>query len=152
MKKIQIALFFLLFNISYVYALQIEFDGYLNYHNDIKYYNLNVLESGYIDIYTDSYFGQIPNATLDPVLVLWNGDDGQLLYLNDAINTTGGDYNAEIYELLDVGNYIVTLTAYDNFPYSNNLSDGFYYDGENPIPISLFIPEDGPPLPRKWIL
>lgn len=122
------------------------FTGNLTHHNDVVRIGFTVAnESTDVRIWTDSFMDigseEQPRGTnFDPVTALWFAETGELIEENDdnadiAPDQTAHDSGFSI-GFLGAGNYMLTLATYENFTLTNNISDGFTYDNEEPILIS----------------
>ncbi len=115
-----------------------HFDGWIDYHNDVVYSYFSLADDANdVRIWTDSFES---GANFDPITALWRASDGYLLGQNDDnpyINPGTQTYwdSGMEFSTLAAGDYIFTIASYDNFASGNYLSDGFYYDGAQPIPI-----------------
>ena len=113
-------------------------DGYIDYHNDVDYYyfTLTGATTG-IEIWTDSYDN---GANFDPITALWSATTGDLIAENDdddsirPLDQTVWDSGIVI-AALAAGDYLFTIAAFDNFAMGSNIADGFWRDGETPVPI-----------------
>jgi len=119
-------------------AALINFTGEIEYHNDVvyTYFTLNQ-DTNNVRVWTDSFQN---GDNFDPITALWSGD-GNLIAQNDddaSINPDTQTYYDSGFNLsfLEAGNYIFTVATYNNFAAGNSLSDGFNFDGQNPIPLA----------------
>lgn len=121
-------------------ALTFDFDGYINYNTDVVFVNFGLLnDATNVKVYTDSFKD---NTNFDPITALWTAA-GVLIAENDdnpSINPLVQTYWDSGFELasLTAGNYIFSVTTYDNFVKGTTLAEGFRYDGTTPIPIAEF--------------
>ena len=120
-------------------AALINFTGQIEYHNDVVY-NYFTLDSDATDVrmWTDSFKS---GENFDPITALWNADNGALIDENDDddnINPDTQTYYDSGLNLgsLSAGDYLFTVATYRNFAAGSNLSDGFNYDGQAPIPLA----------------
>ncbi len=122
-------------------ALDFDYSGTMTYHNDVLTFNFTSGGVGNVTLFSSSW----DDGGFDPMLGLWD-NSGTLIYFQDDggnVGTTfsnGIPYNHGTWDSyytvpLGAGDYIVTLTAYANFNIGSNLSGGFNYDGQVPIPI-----------------
>jgi hypothetical protein len=138
MKKLSILLCFLilLFVASTSLASTFDFEGYIEYHNDVVFFNVSLFsDTADVRIWTDSYdYG----ANFDPVLALWTFA-GQRIGVNDdnpTLDPAQDNFDSGLeFSSLMAGNYLLSLSVYDNFPNSMDLASGFRYGSGNPIPI-----------------
>jgi hypothetical protein len=119
-------------------AALINFTGEIEYHNDVvyTYFTLNQ-DTNNVRVWTDSFQN---GDNFDPITALWSGD-GNLIAQNDdddSINPdTQTNYDSGFnLSFLEAGDYIFTVATYNNFASGNSLSDGFNFDGQNPIPLA----------------
>lgn len=119
-------------------AALINFSGEIEYHNDVvyTYFTLNQ-DTNNLRVWTDSFQN---GGNFDPITALWSGD-GNLIAQNDdnaSINPdTQTNYDSGFnLSFLEAGDYIFTVATYNNFASGNSLSDGFSFDGQNPIPLA----------------
>ena len=82
----------------------------------------------------------------DPVLTLWR--NGVKLAMNDDSPTFNFyqsqlDAGIELFGLAD-GTYVATISAFPNFPLGNNISAGFTYDLQAPVPMATWCPPLSP--------
>jgi hypothetical protein len=95
-------------------------------------------------VWTDSYAN---GANLDLIMTLWH--NGVRVAMNDDDHTVDPLYQSQrdaglILDNLGWGTYVVTLSAYPNFPRSNFIGDGFTSDGDTPIPIDTWCQPGNP--------
>ncbi|RCW72176.1 putative secreted protein with PEP-CTERM sorting signal [Marinobacter nauticus] len=119
-------------------AALINFTGEIEYHNDVvyTYFTLNQ-DTNNVRVWTDSFQN---GDNFDPITALWSGD-GNLIAQNDdddSVNPDTQTYYDSGFNLsfLEAGDYIFTVATYNNFASGNSLSDGFNFDGQNPIPLA----------------
>ena len=125
---------------SNVNAAVFNFTGDIEYHNDVIYTYFTLDNDGFnIDVWTDSY----QNGTnFDPITALWDSA-GNLIAENDDDSTinpatqTNFDSGFSL-DTLSAGDYLFTVATYSNFAVGSNLSDGFAYDAETPISLSVW--------------
>ena len=119
-------------------AEPMHFTGHFVNHNEVFSIPFTLTED-VEDIYfwTDSFLGGL---NFDPLLTLWESN-GSLFAWNDNDSSispgtqTKGDAGL-YFSMLWAGDYIVTLTANENAPMGMDLSDGFFYDGQAPEPLT----------------
>jgi len=136
MKKI-VFLFVCLLSGSANAAL-INFTGDITYHNDVvyTYFTLNNNATN-VRVWTDSY----QNGTnFDPITALWDST-GALIQENDddsTINPSTQTVFDSGFNLpsLSAGTYLFTVATYNNFANGANLSAGFAFDSQTPIPLA----------------
>lgn len=116
-----------------------DFEGYLDYHNDVDYYYFNLSTSStLVEIWTDSFDS---GAHFDPITALWDGPTGNLIAENDdnaSIRPADQTYWDSGISLssLSAGDYFFTIARYANFASGTNIADGFAYDGQTPSPLA----------------
>lgn len=118
----------------------INFTGNIDYNTDVVYFYFTLLtDSTSVRVWTDSF---MEGANFDPITALWT-ETGDLIAENDdndTVNPGTQTYYDSGFELpfLAAGNYIFTVTTFDNFANGTTLADGFLYDGTTPIAIEDF--------------
>lgn len=150
MKKINRAIYsisglgllILLFVCTPAQALDFDFSGNMTYHNDVLQFNFTSGGAGNVTLFSSSW----DDGGFDPMLGLWESDgdsvyfqdDGHILgsTLSNGVSYDHGSWDSYYTAPVAVGNYLVTLTAFYNWPNGGNLADGFSYDGQTPIPIT----------------
>ena len=122
-------------------AADFTLSGTIHNHNDIVAIDFSLAASGGVDIWSDSWQSGL---NFDPTAALWvkSGADFTLLAAvddDDTIAPGQGFYDTGFsLASLAAGNYRVTLGAAINAPVGALLSQGFSYDAETPIPLSLW--------------
>ena len=99
-----------------------------------------------VRLWTDSFMANATNPSgtnFDPITALWNTSTGALISQNDdnaSINPATQTYYDSGFSLatLVAGDYFFTVAAFNNFAAGSNISNGFGFDGQAPIAISLF--------------
>jgi hypothetical protein len=123
-----------------VSAATFNFDGNIAYHNDVIPISFSLASDATdVKVWTDSFL----NATnFDPITAVWkqSGSDYTFVGQNDdrydiAPGQTYYD-SGLIFDTLEAGNYMFTIAAYNNWANGSLLSDGFTFDGQNPIPLA----------------
>jgi len=133
------------FNVT-TQADMFDFEGYIDYHNEVDYYYFNLsTNSTLVEIWTDSFDG---GANFDPITTLWDGLTGDLIDEDDDNDTirplTQTYYDSGIaISSLSAGDYFFTIASYANFASGLNIADGFAFDGQTPIAITLYQMFDG---------
>lgn len=125
-------------------ATEFDFDGAMQYHNDVLMFNFTTTASCNVTLFSSSW----DDGGFDPMLGLWdsNGelitwqDDGGIegLTSSNGVSYTYGDWDSFFTAPVGAGNFFVSLTTFDNRPNGNNLSNGFAYD--NDVPESFYVP------------
>lgn len=134
-------------------AALINFQGTIDYHNDVvlTYFTLDQ-DTTNVRVWTDSFMG---GDNFDPITALWKGD-GTLLFENDdddSINPatqTTYDSGFSLASLV-AGDYIFSVATYNNFALGDNISDGFAFDSEAPIALADWDqPANGRDMGPNW--
>jgi hypothetical protein len=111
-----------------------DFNGSFAQDNAVVRFDFNLGLPGAVTLFTSSWL----DGGFDPILTLWDGGGNQILEQDDgslggALMSNGvtydyGEFDSYINLNLAAGNYIATLTQYDNFSVSTILADGFLRD------------------------
>jgi hypothetical protein len=125
-----------------------DFNGSFSQDNDVVRFDFNLGLPGAVTLFTSSWLG----GGFDPILTLWDGGGNQILEQDDgslggALVSNGvtynyGEFDSYINLNLAAGNYIATLTQYDNFSVSTLLADGFLRDTD-PVFTAAFACSNG---------
>ncbi len=120
-------------------ATDYDFFGTMDYHNDVLQFNFGVSTSGTRTFFSSSW----DEGNFDPMLGLWSSSGDLINFQDDGGNAgstlsngvfyTHGEWDSYYNVFLEPGNYILTLTTYNNFNVGDTLSQGFQLDGEDPI-------------------
>ncbi|HBG07911.1 MAG TPA: PEP-CTERM sorting domain-containing protein [Geobacter sp.] len=124
------------------YALDYDYSGHLPNHNDTLTYSFTTNGTSTVTLFSSSW----DDGNFDPMLGLWDSN-GDLIQFQDDGNEIGTtfsngvaygyrEWDSYFTEVLNAGTYFVTLSTFFNNHAGNNLSDGFVYDNEVPIPIT----------------
>lgn len=119
-----------------IHAAEFDFSGNFDRDNDVTRFGFSVRATSVVTLFSSSWL----NGGFDPILTLWDGG-GNLLFEQDDGDGGGsalsngmvfgyGDFDSYLSVELEPGNYITTLTQYDNFSVSDFLFDGFLRDGD----------------------
>lgn len=122
-------------------ALDFDYFGSINYDNDVLLFDFSVDSLSLVTVFSSSW----DNGGFDPMLGIWD-DDGELIAFQDDGHNVGstlsngtlydyGDWDSWYQVNLAAGGYTASLSMFPNFNNGSNLSDGFYYDNETPLPI-----------------
>lgn len=119
-------------------AAEFAFSGNIAFHNDIVSIDFTLLtDATDVKVWTDGFNDGV---NFDPITAVWSLPSGVLIGENDDDDTIapGQTYydSGLVFDTLAAGNYRFTIATYDNFVNGTNLSDGFAFDGETPIPIA----------------
>lgn len=116
-------------------AADFDFSGNFVYDNDVVLLNFSVASQSEITVFSSSW----DDGGLDPMLGIWDStgfnlafqDDGENVgtTLSNDVSYDHGLWDSYFKVILDPGDYIASITQYDNFPNSSYLSDGFQHDG-----------------------
>jgi PEP-CTERM motif len=100
--------------------------------NDRPEFTFSLLTTSTLTFSTYSYNGGtnaqgmfISPGGFDPILTLFDADG---IFIREFVNPTGPGDISEMF-MLDIGNYTLVITQFDNFAVGN-LADGFIYDGD----------------------
>jgi hypothetical protein len=111
-------------------ADEIDNSGNLGTANQVDNYTFSVTSAGDVNLYTTS------NFPTNPYLTLWtqSGGDWLKVAVNDDrvganYNETGNSWDAKIEQVLNAGNYEVSVSWSGNTPNGNVLSAGFTQGG-----------------------
>jgi len=117
-------------------AASFDFNGNFAQDNDVVRFDFSLGLPGAVTLFTSSWLG----GGFDPILTLWDAGGNQILEQDDGslggalvsngVNYNYGEFDSYIALNLAAGNYIATLTQYDNFPLSSLLADGFLRDAD----------------------
>lgn len=117
-------------------AAEFDFSGSFSKDNDVLRFDFSLGLPGAVTLFTSSWL----DGGFDPILTLWDSGGNQLLEQDDgslggALVSNGvsydyGEFDSYINLNLAAGNYIATLTQYDNFSVGTLLTDGFLRDAD----------------------
>jgi hypothetical protein len=119
-------------------AADFDFSGNFRYDNDVVKINFTVGAASTVTVFSSSWLSGDPPQGFDPMLGIWTAA-GALIYFQDDGHTIGstssnsvsynhGNWDSYYTVNLSPGTYIATVTQYDNFNNTSNLSGGFRYD------------------------
>jgi len=124
-------------------AANLSYTGQFNYDNDVQLFDFTVGSLSTVTLRTWSYAGgvnaagqSIARGGFDPIVALFDSagqlvdqqDDGGCGKVGlDAVTRQCWDINLAVQ--LAAGNYTVSIQQYNNYNVSENLADGFYYQG-----------------------
>ncbi|OAI29136.1 MULTISPECIES: DVUA0089 family protein [Methylomonas] len=117
-------------------AADFDFAGNFSRDNSVVRFDFSIANPGNVTLFTSSWL----KGGFDPILTLWDAG-GQLLAEQDDGNGGGvafsngvplsyGEFDSYLTANLVAGDYIATLTQYDNFAVSSALADGFLRDAD----------------------
>lgn len=117
-------------------AADFDFNGSFVNDNDVLRFNFTVGAPGVVTLFTSSWLG----GGFDPILSLWDSAGNQLAEQDDGFpggsqvsNGTVfnyGEFDSYLALNMAAGDYLATLTQYDNFSVSTALADGFLRDAD----------------------
>lgn len=128
----------LLAPISAANAALINFEGDIQYHNDVITINFTLdNDATNVRVWTDSFNNGV---NFDPITALWNAN-GSLIAENDDDDTidpaTQTYYDSGfILPTLAAGDYFFTVATYNNFAIGTDISQGFDFDNQTAIELS----------------
>ena len=144
MKLAPIAVFLAMCTASTAGAGNLSYTGQFDYDNDVQLIRFSVAELSTVGLRSWSYAGgvnaagqTIARGGFDPIITLFDGsgmlvaqqDDGECNRVGaDAVTRQCWDVNLSLQ--LGPGSYTASLQQYNNYSVSDNLADGFYYQGE----------------------
>ena len=130
-------------SVSSVSAANFSYTGQFAYDNDVQLFNFTVGALSTVGLRTYSYAGgtnaagqTIAQGGFDPIVELFNSA-GQLIGQQDdsVCGKVGTDsltrqcWDINLVMQLAPGSYTASLQQYNNYSVSENLADGFYYQG-----------------------
>lgn len=118
-------------------ALDYDFEGMFSVDNEVHYFPFSVSSPRVVTVFSSSWI----EGGFDPVITLWSMPAGDKITQQDQAGLGGtatsngtsynyGDLDVFLPILLQPGQYLVTLSQYDNFSWSSYLGDGFYFDAD----------------------
>jgi hypothetical protein len=116
-----------------------SYNSHIELHNEVEYHTIPIYELRQtLRVWTDSYSG---GANFDPIIAVWH--NGLRIAMNDDNPNINGRYQSQrdaglLLPTLPWGSYVVTVSAYPNFPISDRIGDGVTYDAQTPIPIDTW--------------
>ncbi|MFL0796377.1 MAG: DVUA0089 family protein [Cellvibrionaceae bacterium] len=119
-------------------AALINFTGEIEYHNDVVFTYFTVEDDATdVRVWTDSFMS---GENFDPIAALWSSDGSLIMQNddNDGINPDTQTYYDSGFFLdnLAAGEYIFSVSTYNNFANGSSLSDGFRFDDQDSILLS----------------
>lgn len=119
-------------------AALINLSGDIAYHNDVVSTSFTLEnDASNVRIWTDSFRNGL---NFDPITALWDAE-GSLIAQNDdnqSINPSTQTRFDSGFMLSDLasGDYVFTISTYNNFANGGTLADGFKFDDQTPILLS----------------
>ncbi|QWF71814.1 DVUA0089 family protein [Methylomonas paludis] len=118
------------------FCADFDFNGNFGHDNDVREFSFSLGAAANLTLFTSSWV----SGRFDPILTLWDSAGNQLFEQDDGGLTGTALSNGTVYQYgefdnflvvnLAAGNYVATLTQYDNFSATNQLSAGFLRDSE----------------------
>ena len=118
------------------FSAEIDFSGNFLHDNDVLRFNFSVGLPGVVTVFSSSWI----NGGFDPILAIWDSagnqieeqDDGGVVgsRQSNSVFYNYGEFDSFLNINLAVGDYIATLTQYDNLSVSTLLADGFLRDAD----------------------
>jgi hypothetical protein len=126
------------------FSAEVDFKGNFLHDNDVLRFDFSVgLPNTNITIFSSSWI----TGGFDPILAIWDSAGNQIEEQDDggavgsqqsnSISYNYGEFDSFLNINLDTGNYIATLTQYDNLSVSTLLAGGFLRDAD-PLFTSVF--------------
>jgi PEP-CTERM motif len=124
-------------------ATDFDFSGNFTHDNDVLLINFSVASPSTVTVFSSSWlYGDPPVGSgpggFDMMLGIWGAagnyidfqDDGNNIgsTLSNGVPYNHGEWDSYYTVDLAAGNYIASVTQYDNFNNGTNLADGFLYD------------------------
>lgn len=116
-----------------------DFSGNFTYDNDVLQFNFTVGAPSSVTVFSSSWLQGDPPAGFDPMLGIWDAagnliafqDDGAVVgtTLSNGVPYSHGTWDSYYTVALGAGDYIATVTQFDNFNVGSLLSSGFVRDG-----------------------
>jgi hypothetical protein len=118
-------------------AANFDFSGTINYNTDVVYIPFSLFtDATDVMVWTDSFQD---GANFDPITAVWTAS-GNLVGENDDNPTIAPGQTAFdsglVFSELGAGDYLFTIATFNNFAVGSILSEGFFYDGTTPEPIT----------------
>ena len=119
------------------FSAEVDFKGNFLHDNDVLRFDFSVgLPNTNVTLFSSSWI----DGGFDPILAIWDSagnqieeqDDGGVVgsQQSNAFFYTYGEFDSFLTINLAAGDYIATLTQYDNFSVSTLLADGFLRDAD----------------------
>jgi len=114
-------------------AADFDFQGNFIFDNDVVRFNFSVNAPSTVTIFSSSWLTGDPPQGFHPMLGIWDGAGNSIDFVSfgfegidfsNGVPYSHGDRDSYWTAPLNPGNYIATLTQYNNFPLGN-LSQGF---------------------------
>lgn len=121
------------------FALDFDFQGNFTNDNDVVLLGFTVGSESTVTVFSSSWLNGDPPSGFDPMLGIWTASGSQLYFQDDGSNvgstlSNSVSYNHGTWDSffnvdLIAGDYIATISQYNNFPNTATLIDGFQQDG-----------------------
>lgn len=125
-----------------VNAANFDFSGNIAHHNDVIQIGFSLASAATnVTVWTNSYLNGV---NFDPITAVWaqNGSGYSLVGQNDdnpSIMPGLTRYDSGLsFASLAAGNYLFTIAAYNNWANGTTLAQGFNFDAQAPIPLSVW--------------
>lgn len=120
--------------------MDFDFNGTFTNDNDVALINFTVGSDSDITIFSSSWFEGDSGLGFDPILAIWDSAGDLIEEQEDGFEIGSAMSNGVLYEygewdtfleiFLTAGDYIASITQFDNLANGGNLADGFERDGE----------------------
>jgi PEP-CTERM motif len=120
-------------------ATDFDFSGTFADDDDVLLINFSVSAPSSVTVFSSSWLQGNPPAGFDPILGIWTAggtnvafqDDGGVTgtTLSNGVPYSHGVWDSYFVVMLAAGDYIASVTQYNNFPVSLLLADGFVHEG-----------------------
>lgn len=119
--------------------MDFDFSGNFTNDNDVVLLDFTVGIDSTVTIFSSSWLSGDSGLGFDPILAIWDAS-GNIVNEQDDGNNTGstlsggvlyshGTWDSYFDVFLTAGDYTASITQFDNFRVSDQLSDGFQHDG-----------------------
>jgi len=122
------------------HAALFNFTGQIEFHNDVVEIAFTLdNDATNVRVWTDSFQSGV---NFDPITALWDAS-GNLIDENDDndfVNPATQTFYDSGFTIasLSAGDYLFTVATYANFAVGSTLADGFNYDNQQPIPLTVW--------------
>lgn len=120
--------------------MDFDFSGTFTNDDDVALIDFTVGSDSDITIFTSSWLEGDSGLGFDPILAIWTSAGDLIEEQEDGFEIDSAMSNGVLYEygewdsfleiFLTAGDYIASITQFDNLANSDNLADGFERDGE----------------------
>lgn len=122
--------------VTTAYSAEVDFSGNFLHDNDVQRFDFRVALPGIVTLFSSSWL----NGGFDPILAIWDSTGNQIEEQDDggvagsqqsnSVFYNYGEFDSFLTINLVAGDYVATLTQYDNFSASTLLADGFLRDAD----------------------